>query len=198
MPPAFSAEERTRITEGLLETGYRLFTTQGLRKTSLDDLVAPAGIAKSSFYAFFASKEALYLELMLRQAPQLHGRLSTVLEQAQDTRAALRGFLRATVRILEDNPLYHRLITHPEEMRAVARRVGPAEAARANRVLPLPEFLDAAKAKGQLADADTDEVLGVLQAVLLLPMHRADLGEDRYPGVLDRLIDIVATGLTTE
>ncbi|WP_086844650.1 TetR/AcrR family transcriptional regulator [Amycolatopsis kentuckyensis] len=195
MPPAFSAEERARITAGLLETGYRLFTTQGLRKTSLDDLVAPAGIAKSSFYAFFPSKESLYLELMLRQAPGLHGRLSEVLEEAEDTRAALRGFLRATVRILEDDPLYHRLVTHPEEMRAVARRVGPAEA---GQVLPLPEFLAAARAKGQLVDADTDEVLGILQAVLLLPMHRADLGEDRYPGVLDRLIDIVATGLTTE
>jgi len=195
LPPAFSAEERTRITEGLLETGYRLFTTQGLRKTSLDELVAPSGIAKSSFYAFFPSKESLYLELMLRQAPRLHGRLSAVLEQAEDTRAALRGFLRATVRILEDDPLYHRLVTHPEEMRAVARRVGPEEA---SQVLPLPEFLAEARAKGQLVDADTDEVLGILQAVLLLPMHRADLGEDRYPGVLDRLIDIVATGLTTE
>jgi len=198
LPPAFSAEERARITEGLLEAGYRLFTTQGLRKTALDDLVAPAGIAKSSFYAFFACKEALYLELMLRQAPQLHRRLSAVLEQAGDTRAALRGFLRATVRILEDNPLYHRLITHPEEMRAVTRRVGPEEAARAGEVLPLPEFLEAARAKGQLVDADPGELLGVLQAVLLLPMHRADIGEDRYPAVLDRLIDVVATGLTRE
>ncbi|WP_410638473.1 TetR/AcrR family transcriptional regulator [Amycolatopsis sp. lyj-346] len=198
MPPAFTAGERARITEGLLETGYRLFTTQGLRKTALDDLAAPVGIAKSSFYAFFASKEALYLELMLRQAPRLHSRLSAVLEQAEDTRAALRGFLRATVQILEDDPLYHRLITHPEEMRAVAGRVGPADAARAREVLPLPEFLAAARAKGQLVDAGTDELLGVLQAVLLLPMHRDDIGEDRYPGVLDRLIDIVATGLTTE
>lgn len=195
MPPAFTTEERARITEELLETGYRLFTTQGLRKTSLDDLVAPSGIAKSSFYAFFPAKESLYLALMLRQAPRLHGRLSVVLEEAESTRAALRGFLRATVRILEDDPLYHRLVTHPEEMRAVARRVGPEEA---RQVLPLPEFLAAARAKGQLVDADTDEVLGILQAVLLLPMHRADLGEDRYPAVLDRLIDLVATGLTTE
>ena len=82
MPTPFSAEERARITERLLETGRRLFTTQGLRKTSLDDLVAPAGIAKSSFYAFFDSKEALYLELMLRQAPELHRQLAAVLDEA--------------------------------------------------------------------------------------------------------------------
>ena len=67
MPPAFSTEERARITRVLMDNGQRLFTTQGLRKTSLDDLVRPAGIAKSSFYSFFDSKEALYLELMMAQ-----------------------------------------------------------------------------------------------------------------------------------
>ena len=115
MPPPFSTEDRARITEQLLETGRRLFTTQGLRKTSLDELVAPAGIAKTSFYAFFDSKEALYLELMLRQAPQLHRQLAAVLDQAENARAALSGFLRTTLRMLEDNLLYHRLITHPEK-----------------------------------------------------------------------------------
>jgi AcrR family transcriptional regulator len=196
MPPPFSAEDRARITEQLLDAGRSRFTAQGLRKTSLDDLVAPAGIAKSSFYAFFDSKEALYLELMLRQAPQLHDQLAVVLDQAENARAALDGFLRATVRMLEHNPLYRRLITHPEEMQAVARRMGPDELARARQLMPLPGFLEAARGKGQLIDADTDELLGVLQAVLLLPMHRQDIGEQRYPAVLDRLIDIVATGLS--
>ncbi|MEV0364693.1 TetR/AcrR family transcriptional regulator [Nocardia fusca] len=198
MPPPFSAEDRARITEQLLEAGRSLFTTQGLRKTSLDELVAPAGIAKTSFYAFFDCKEALYLELMLRQAPQLHNELAMVLGEAESARGALAGFLRAAVRMLEDNPLYHRLITHPEEMRAVVRRMGPGELARARQVMPLTEFLEAAEAKGQLIEADADELIGVLQAVLLLPIHRRDIGEQRYPAVLDRLIDIVATGLTEQ
>ncbi|ONF62949.1 TetR/AcrR family transcriptional regulator [Amycolatopsis keratiniphila] len=198
MPSPFSAEDRARITERLLDAGRALFATQGLRKTSLDDLVTPAGIAKSSFYAFFDSKEALYLELVLRQAPELHEQLATVTKEAENAREALGGFLRATVRILAENPLYHRLITHPEEMRAVARRMGPEEMARAEQVLPLPGFLAAARAKGQLVDADDDELTGVLQAVLLLPMHRQDIGEQRYPAVLDRLIDIVAAGLIKE
>lgn len=30
MPPAFTAEEKARIAEQLLETGGRLFTSQGL------------------------------------------------------------------------------------------------------------------------------------------------------------------------
>ncbi|OXM42980.1 TetR/AcrR family transcriptional regulator [Amycolatopsis alba] len=198
MPTPFSAEDRARITERLLDAGRDLFAAQGLRKTSLDDLAAPAGIAKSSFYAFFDSKEALYLELMLRQAPRLHEHLAEVLDKAENARGALGGFLRATVRMLDENPLYRRLVTHPEEMRAVARRMGPDEMARAERMLPLPGFLEAARGKGELVEADDDELIGVLQAVLLLPMHREDIGEQRYPAVLDRLVDIVAAGLTKE
>jgi AcrR family transcriptional regulator len=198
MPSPFSAEDRARITEHLLDAGRFLFTTQGLRKTSLDDLVAPAGIAKSSFYAFFASKEALYLELMLRQAPELHGRLAAVLDGAANARAAIEGFLHTTVRMLDHDPLYRRLITHPEEMQAVARRMGPDELVRAQELMPLPAFLDAARGKGQVIDADPDELLGVLQTVLLVPLHRKDIGEHRYDAVLDRLIGIIATGLTEE
>ena len=68
MPSAFSEEERSQITEQLLDTATHLFSTQGLRKTSLEELTAPAGIAKSSLYAFFDSKEDLYFEAMLRRA----------------------------------------------------------------------------------------------------------------------------------
>ena len=59
MAVAFRPDEKDRIVRVLVETAERLFATQGLKKTSLDELVQPAGIAKGSFYAFFDSKESL-------------------------------------------------------------------------------------------------------------------------------------------
>jgi AcrR family transcriptional regulator len=66
VPPAFTEAERARITQLLLDTATHLFATQGLRKTTLEDLTAPAGIAKTSLYSFFPSKEDLYFEAALR------------------------------------------------------------------------------------------------------------------------------------
>ena len=57
--PSFTEVERSRIREELLEVGRELFTTRGLRKTSMDDLTRQVGIATSSFYACLESKEAL-------------------------------------------------------------------------------------------------------------------------------------------
>ncbi|MUM34776.1 helix-turn-helix domain-containing protein, partial [Mycolicibacterium sp. CBMA 361] len=70
MAVAFTPDEKGSIARVLVDTAERLFATQGLKKTSLDELVQPVGIAKGSFYAFFDSKESLYLEVMLRRAPR--------------------------------------------------------------------------------------------------------------------------------
>ncbi|MDR0343767.1 MAG: TetR/AcrR family transcriptional regulator [Nocardiopsaceae bacterium] len=199
MPPGFTDEEKARISGLLLASGQRLFPAQGLRKTSLAELVAPAGIAKSTFYLFFDSKEALYLELMLRQAGEVKRRvIDEALLAGADTRDGLRRFLHATLAEFRSNPLWRRLIAHPQEMDAVARKVAPEQVAGMadNPATALAAYL--AGHAGDLVEADPAVLTGVLQAVLLLPLHADRLGApEHYPQIADLLIDIVATGLTS-
>jgi AcrR family transcriptional regulator len=192
---AFGDADRARITAALLRSGEWLFTTQGLRKTSLAELSAPAGIATSSFYAFFAAKEALYLELMIRRAPRLGARLRRALAH-RPARAALVAVMRTTTRILDEDPFYRRLLTHPDELAAVARRMGPEQVRRIEpHVLrPLTEFVERAQAAGELVAAPPAAVVGVLRTVGLLVLHRDDYGAD-FPAVLDLTIESLATGL---
>ncbi|MDT0328601.1 TetR/AcrR family transcriptional regulator [Nocardiopsis lambiniae] len=199
MPPAFSERERARITDLLLESGRTLFTTRGLRRTSLEELVAPAGIAKSSFYAFFDSKEALYLELMLRRMSAVKRRvIDEALTSVDGTEEALRRFLRATLEVLDTDPLYRRLMTHPEEMDAVLRRADPEVIAGFpdNPVNALNAFVAAGLAKGDLVSADPAAIVGVLQSVMLLPMNADRLADpSAYDRTVDLMIDVVARGL---
>lgn len=201
LPPTFTPEERERVADLLLETGLRLFTTQGLRKTSLAELVAPAGIAKSSFYAFFDSKEALYLALMERRMGQVRKRvIDEALLSTSDTREALRRFLHATVTELSTDPLYRRLATHPQEMAAVAGKVsaGPSPAGPDSPITALNDFITARQAEGELVGADPAAIVGALQTVLLLPMNTEHLASpEHYPQTLDLVIDLVSSGLTT-
>lgn len=201
MPPTFSPQERELLTDLLLETGLRLFTTQGLRKTSLAELVAPAGIAKSSFYAFFDSKEALYLTLMERRRGEVRKRvIDDALLSTPDTQEALRRFLRATVAELATDPLYRRLATHPEEMAAVARKI-PGDSLSAgpdDPVTALNDFVTARRAEGELVSVDPTAIVGALQTVLLLPINSEHLASpEHYQQTLDLVIDLVASGLTT-
>jgi AcrR family transcriptional regulator len=199
VPGAFSADERARITRQLLETGYELFTRQGLRKTSLEELAGPAGMAKSSFYQFFDSKEALYLELMLREAGSVKRKvIDQGLRATTDTREGLRRFLRASLAELDTNPLWRRLSTHPEEMQAVARKLDPARVAGAadNPATALTEFVVEQQRAGHLLDVEPQVVVGVLQSVLLVPLFAGRLGDPGLrPKILDLLVDIISAGL---
>lgn len=197
MAVAFSAAEKERIGELLLGSGLRLFSAQGLGKTSLAELVAPAGIATTSFYAFFPAKEALYLELMVRRAADHGAGLAVALAQ-RPARAALVAAMRLTVATLDTDPLYRRLLTHPDELAAVGRRLGPDELARIEPHLlrPLIAFVSRAQAAGEIVEATPEAVVGVLRTVGLLVMHRDGFGA-AFGEVLDLTIESLATGLTT-
>ncbi len=42
--------------QSLLETAFMLFTTKGIHKTSISDIVENAGVAKGTFYLYFKDK----------------------------------------------------------------------------------------------------------------------------------------------
>ncbi|HEY3502575.1 MAG TPA: TetR/AcrR family transcriptional regulator [Actinocatenispora sp.] len=198
MAPTFSPAERDRIDEHLVATARRLFATQGLRRTSLDDLVGPAGIAKSSFYSFHDSKESLYLHVMLASATANRDRLLAAVRRGRGSRSRLRRLLRETVTILDEDPLYRRLLTHPDEMRTVRDRLTAADLAETETqlVAPLAELVEAGQRAGEIVAGEPGVIVGVLRAVLLLPLHADEFGP-AYPAVLDLLVDSVTTGLTT-
>jgi len=185
-----------RRLRGGLGVLRRLFAAQGLKKTSLDELVQPAGIAKGSFYAFFDSKESLYLEEMLRRAPQVGARLAEALARPVDEEN-LVGLMRAITDVLVDDPFYRRLLTHADELAAVTRRVGSEQVARVmpQIVRPVLDYLAAGQRAGVLVDDITPAaLLGVMRSVGLLVMNRDRFGAD-YDEVLEATIRTLARGM---
>ena len=69
MPPPFTEKEKLRLRQKMLRAARDLFARKGLKKTSLEDITSAAGIAKSTFYVFFESKEALFLEVLAEDGP---------------------------------------------------------------------------------------------------------------------------------
>lgn len=54
-------EKRRRL---ILEAGLKAFTSQGFTAAKLDDVAEAAGVAKGTIYLYFASKEALFEEVV--------------------------------------------------------------------------------------------------------------------------------------
>ncbi len=106
----FSDSERDRIRQGLLEAGREMFSTFGIERTRISDLTDEVGIAQSTFYQFFDSKEALYFEVLRREQRRIADDFETAVADAPDTRGEVVAGFEFFFSELESNRLYYKLI----------------------------------------------------------------------------------------
>lgn len=64
-------ENKLHKKNSLLATAFELFTTKGLSKTSVSDIVEKAGVAKGTFYLYFKDKYDLQEKLIVYKAERL-------------------------------------------------------------------------------------------------------------------------------
>jgi AcrR family transcriptional regulator len=199
VPRPFTESEKLRLRQTMLHTARRLFAQQGLKKTSLEDITLSVGLAKSTFYLFFESKEALFLEVLAADGPTVKAKMQAELDSAVNARAAIARLLHAIVHELETNALTRRMLTHPDELQLLAAYATPEQLAASNNAglaLIVP-YLQTAQHLGEVIEGDPSLFARVISAVTLLTLHRDTIGSDHYEAVLNALIDLLAKALTT-
>ena len=199
MPRAFTAVEKEKIRERLFAAGRSCFTRYGLKKTTIDDLVKPAGIAKSSYYLFFDSKEALYVELMMAEMPAMMKRLLDVSFAAtDDTREALVRLLKAIVHEIETNKFARIMFNDPSELEQLAASIDFDDILQRSAVFyaPLVEKIVEAQERGDIIPGDPQQIMYSLGLIKLLLLNRDRLPDALHQAMLDFIPQVLADGLT--
>lgn len=195
MPRAFSELERQRIRAALLTHGRALLSAHGIRKVSVDDLVKAAGIAKGSFYAFFASKEELFFTVFEEfEADYQQSLLNSITATGAPVERISR-FMAYAVSAWRDNPLFRRF--GGEEYRQLLSGLPPERVAEhlnsdeafARHVL---ERFATTGAPLRCSDAEFTYLMRVL---FLLNLHADDFGPEAYQQTMNLMIDMIASRL---
>ena len=92
-------------TEGALEAAMGVFWQKGYEGASLTDLTRAMGINRSSMYAAFGDKEALFQKALKRYTEGPMGWVQSALEKAT-ARESISALLEGSVKFLSD-------LTHP-------------------------------------------------------------------------------------
>jgi AcrR family transcriptional regulator len=104
MAKAFTADEKTAILERLKNEAVRCLTETGIRKTTVEELCAAAGISKGAFYLFFPSKEVLFFAVIQDWHEKAEDvMLSGLSAQLDAGPEALTGILLKTFRFVESS-----------------------------------------------------------------------------------------------
>jgi len=90
--------------EAILQVAGDLFAEKGIGATTVREIGERAGVHSGSLYHWFASKDAIVAELMAGYMADIHGRFAAVSAAASTPRAAVEGFMKATLAVIEDHP----------------------------------------------------------------------------------------------
>lgn len=127
MPKTFSPQEKENIRISLRNAAEKCLARYGVKRTTVDELVRMAGIAKGTFYIFYESKEHLFLDVVRAFAESENKRYLDMLQELDENhivtslttifhRMVMSAYERGIYRFLDDN-----------QMELVMRRVSPRE-----------------------------------------------------------------------
>ncbi|RPK94023.1 MULTISPECIES: TetR/AcrR family transcriptional regulator [Streptomyces] len=160
--------------EAALQSALELFWQRGYEATSMADLVEHLGIGRASIYATFGNKHELYLKALDRYSENGDSGLLRELSQPGPALPAVRGIVRrfAAEANADDRRAKGCFVTN------TAAELGPHDPAAARRV-----------------EASWDHIETLLRSALVRAQAQGELGADRDPRALARMLLVLMQGL---
>lgn len=94
---------RERRREGILEAAAALFCQRGYHAASISDVIEAAGVSRGTFYLYFDSKDAIFLELMERFIQQIIDTVEVVDPNGPAPTRRIAENVRRVVDVVFDN-----------------------------------------------------------------------------------------------
>lgn len=149
---------RRETREQLMEAGRALFIERSVDQVSIESITARAGVAKGSFYNHFASREALFEELLELTIADLLAKYEAYEPQHEDPLAVAIAQARFT---------FYTLLSDPGACRLLLQGGQPAQGGAIDRVLRpvVGDRLSEGVTLGSLSHLDYDLVYAAYFAV---------------------------------
>ncbi|WP_285398605.1 TetR/AcrR family transcriptional regulator [Lysinibacillus sp. fls2-241-R2A-57] len=191
-----SAEQRKKIHETLLNKSKELFIQYGFSKTSIDDIVNACGIAKGSFYSYYPSKEELFYAVLRREEEIKNKIISEVMSESLPPKELLMRFFEISFKAIEENEFLQNLYQRGEYEKIVKRLPKELIDEHAKEDLESSlEFVKFLQEKG-VTEEDPEIVIGLFRMIMLLPLHRQEIGEQTFLKTMKKMIESLSNDLT--
>ena len=189
MAKGFNEREKETIREKLMDAAEVCWGRYGLKKTSVDELIAMANISKGSFYLFYPSKEHLFMDTFERIDKKTKERLFAMLgNTGGDTKETLTNVIRFLIAEIKKTPWM--LNINKGDLELLVRKLPPERVEKHlnsddSAVVELIKYL------GIKPVTDPNIISGAFRAIFLMLLHEEEIGGDILDDVVDYMIDAV-------
>jgi AcrR family transcriptional regulator len=199
MTKAFTQSEIDQVRRNLLRKGREYFIKYGLKKTSVDDLVRAAGIAKGSFYRFFESKEALFWAIHEASEAKLRTDIMREVEATEEPADKLRVFLRSSFAILQEDPLMLAIFGRGER-ESLSGFISSKEYEEHYRqnITFMEEIITRWQEEGIVRKLDAKVAGNMISSAFFIFLQKETLGAGMYCKVTDMLVECLVNYLSEQ
>ena len=200
MPKGFTEYEKEIINAALLREGKTLFSTFGLKKTSIHDLTRAVGIAQGSFYNFYQSKEELYFEILELEEKKIKQQFQyQEIKSGADPKTSIKNLLIQTLELIEKSPFFRQLYVD-NSMEAIVRKLPKHRLEEhfkkdSNVLLPI---IQKWQQEGIILNKNPEVISGLLRSLFVLTLHKKEIGESVYTETMELLIELIVDGIVIQ
>ena len=193
MTRGFNEREKEAIRQNLMDAAEVCWGKYGLKKTSVDELVAMANISKGSFYLFYPTKEHLFMDVFERIELRSKAELFNIVQNVKGSKKdVFVSIMKQMFSEVKKTPWM--LNIHDGDLQLLLRKLPPERVER--------HLKDDDSAADQLfnlldikSDADPKLISGVMRSVFLLLLHKQEIGEEIFDDVIDYIVDSIVLKL---
>lgn len=185
MVTAFTVQEKDIIRFKLKSTARECASSIGMKKTTVEQLAASAGISKGAFYKFYDTKERLFFEIVEDWHSEIYERAWVVIQSSTETndRERMAESLLEICRFLQENSL---MDFFENDVPYLLRKI-PQEILQAHYHSESVHIKDLIRRSNISLKVTLDVAAAVVRALTLTLSHWREIGEN-YPQVLEILI----------
>jgi AcrR family transcriptional regulator len=197
MPRAFDDKEKQAIRDALMQAGLVQFERAGLRAARVDDICRNVGIAKGSFYAFFDSKEELFMAIVEAREEEHRQDMYAFIDAAKGTTAQRLGRLfDLIVQKIVSDPVLN-LVVANDEIVYLTRKLGSERFAKS--LADDRDFARRAARRWKQSSGvplDADDLLNLMAICLSVAAQRRQMLAEQYEAAIGLLRELFIARLT--
>ena len=193
MPRAFTQNEKEEIERRLLEQGYNLFTTYGLKKTNVEDIAQAVGISKGAFYSFYTSKEDLFMAVIEQAETRVRKEILANIElPGRSPRARLVSMLQKAFALLKTIPLLQLLTGGDYDLLFRKLSVEKLKTHLGDDMKFIQTFTARCQEAGIPIRVRPEEIVALLFPLVIAILHEDNLGRGAFRGSIDLHLELTA------
>lgn len=172
----------------LLASAHDLFLTKGFKSTSIADIAADAEVAVGTFYNFYDSKTAIFLQVYTAENERVKTQIIAELNLDNHPLAVVRKLVHEIISQSEDNLILQEWFTN-QKLNALIAKDNQNAVEDSLVYTTFVKLIDNWQKRGLVSAGMTKErILDLFNALIVVDFHQSEINTTNYVQVLDDLI----------